>query len=121
MESSALTWSAKAGCSPRQVPHILIGKTHITELLLKIERLLHLLSKSDRDNRQTSFKKPLKRILELANDVFGFDGWSTEILSNDITVVRVSPPGARILFLSLTLVLLTARIAAPERTLHDTC
>ena len=92
MESGAVNWSVKAGFLRQQVQHILMREVHITELLLKIERLLHLLSKSDRDNRQTSFQKPLKRILELANDVFGFDGWATEILSNEITVVGVSLP-----------------------------
>jgi hypothetical protein len=92
MESGAVPRSARAGCLQRWVLHVLTAEPRVTELLLKIERLLHLLSKSDRDNRQTSFQKPLKRILELANDVFGFDGWATEILSNEITVVGVSLP-----------------------------
>lgn len=55
------------------------------ELLTRIEHFLYLVEKCDKSDNKSYGVKPFWRIAETANKVFGFNGWSIEIVSNDIT------------------------------------
>lgn len=57
------------------------------ELLTRIEHFLYLVEKCDKSDNKSYGVKPFWRIAETANKVFGFNGWSIEIVSNDITKV----------------------------------